>query len=129
MKNIPFVKADEVIVILCEDERCDAYEGPIEQIEEVLEFIEERDTVEKILRLDLITLHADDVSEQLADIYVANYEIDENNTRLQPFILNSDAYHVCLDEKAARAYADKLYGSYEKQHRLRPCDVLKDYWW
>ncbi|MDD9334142.1 MAG: hypothetical protein PV354_10975, partial [Bartonella sp.] len=80
-------------------------------------------------RLDLTTLHADDVSEEIADAYVMNHEIDERNSQLQPFILNSDAYHACLDEKVARDYEDNHYGSYEKQHRLRPCDVLNDYWW
>ncbi|CAF26605.1 hypothetical protein [Bartonella quintana] len=129
MKNIPFVKEDEVIIILCEDENCDVVEGPIEQVEEVLEFIEERETVQRILRLDLTTLHADDVSEHIAEAYVINYEIDEQNTQLQPFILNSDAYHAYLSGKVARDYEDNLYGSYEKQHRLRPCDVLNDYWW
>ncbi|KEC56560.1 hypothetical protein [Bartonella koehlerae] len=129
MKNIPFVKEDEIIILLCEDESCDVIEGPIEQVEEVLEFIEEKETVQRILRLDLTTLHADDVSEQIADAYVLNYEIDEQNTQFQPFILNSDAYHAYLDEKVACEYEDNLYGSYEKQHRLRPCDVLNDYWW
>ncbi|GAA5110730.1 hypothetical protein [Bartonella jaculi] len=129
MKNVPFVKEDEIIILLCEDESSEAVEGPFDHVEEVLEFIEERETVHRILRLDLITLHADDVSEQIADLYVMNHEIDEQNTQLQPFILDSDAYHACLDEKAMRDYQDNLYGSYEKQHRLRPCDVLNDYWW
>ncbi|EJF76627.1 hypothetical protein [Bartonella birtlesii] len=129
MKNIPFVKEDEIIIILCEDEKGDAYEGPIEQSEEVLEIIEEYETVYRLLRLDLVTFHAEDVSEQLADTYMESHEIDEENSQLQPFILNSDAYHAYLDEKAARDYEDNLYGSYEKQHRLRPCDVLNDYWW
>ncbi|WP_455481806.1 hypothetical protein V4P56_04965 [Bartonella sp. B35(2025)] len=129
MKNISFVKEDEIIIILCDDENSDTYEGPIDQAEEVLELIEERDTVHRILRLDLATLHADDISEQLAGIYVENNEIDAQDRQLQPFIFNSDAYHTFLDKKAARNYEDSLYGSYEKQHRLRPCDVLNDYWW
>ncbi|WP_332060220.1 hypothetical protein [Bartonella sp. CB74] len=129
MKNIPFVKEDEIIVILCEDEKGDTYEGPIEQIEEVLDLVEEHETVQKLLRLDLVTLHAEDVSEQLADAYIANHDLDEENTQLQPFILNSDIYHACLDEKVAQEYEENLYGSYKKQHRLRPCDVLTDYWW
>ncbi|WP_019219545.1 hypothetical protein [Bartonella florencae] len=129
MKNIPFVKEDEILIVLCEDEKGDAYDGPFEQSEEVLEIVEEYETVYKLLRLDLMTLHAEDVSEQLADTYVANHEIDEENGQLQPFILNSEAYHVYLNEKADRNYEDNLYGSYEKQHRLRPCDVLNDYWW
>lgn len=129
MKNVPFVKEDEILIILCEDEKGDAYEGPFEQIEEVLEILEEYETVHRILRLDLTTLHAEDVSEQLADIYVINHEIDEQNSQIQPFILNSEAYHIFLSENVARDYEDNLYGSYEKQHRLRPCDVLNDYWW
>ncbi|WP_455479229.1 hypothetical protein V4B17_05870 [Bartonella sp. B23] len=129
MKNIPFVKEDEIIILLGEDEKSCIYEGPLGQIEEVLEFIEEGEVVHRILRLDLTTLHVDDVSEQIADAYVANYEIDEQNKQIQPFVLNSDAYHVYLDEKVAQDYQDNLYGSYEKQHRLRPCDVLNDYWW
>ncbi|WP_336293964.1 hypothetical protein [Bartonella sp. CB169] len=129
MKNVPFVKEDEMFIIFCEGEKSDAYEGPFEQIEEVLELVEECENVQRLLRLDLTTLHAEDVSEQLADVYVENYEIDEQNTQLHPFIFNSDAYHAYLDEKVARDYEDNLCGSYEKQHRLRPCDVLSDYWW
>ncbi|EJF87846.1 hypothetical protein [Bartonella rattimassiliensis] len=129
MKNIAFVKEDEIIIILCEDEKPDIYEGPIDEIEEVLELIEESETVYKVLRLDLTTNHAEDVTEQIADFYTENYEINEENTQLQPFILNSEAYHTCLDERRARDYEDNLYGSYENQHRLRPCDVLSDYWW
>ncbi|MBB4076252.1 hypothetical protein GGR08_000545 [Bartonella fuyuanensis] len=129
MKNIPFVKEDEIIIILCEDENPDTYEGPIDEIEEVLELIEECETAYKILRLDLTTAQAEDVTEQIADFYVDNYEVKEENPQLQPFILNSEAYHICLDEKVASDYEDNLYGSYEKQHRLRPCDVLTDYWW
>ncbi|EJF74295.1 hypothetical protein HWV54_02960 [Bartonella alsatica] len=129
MKNIPFVKEDEVIIILCEDEKSDAYEGPLDQIEEVLELIEEYESVYRLLRLDLTTLRAEDVSEQLADIYIANHEVDEQNRQLQPFIFNSDAYHAYLDKKVAHDHEDNFYGSYEKQHRLRPCDVLTDYWW
>ncbi|WP_455476303.1 hypothetical protein [Bartonella sp. B17] len=129
MKNIPFVKEDEVIIILCDDESSDVYEGPIEQVEEVLELVEERETVQRLLRLDLVTLHADDVSEELADAYIQNNNIEAQDMQIQPFILNSDAYHAYLDEKVAREYEENLYGSYQKQHRLRPCDVLTDYWW
>lgn len=120
MKNIPFVKEDEIIIILCEDEKPDSYEGPIEEIEEVLELIEESETVYKVLRFDLTTNHAEDVTEQIADCYVENYEINEENTHLQPFILNSEAYHTCLDERVARDYEDNLYGSYEKTASFTP---------
>ncbi|WP_375641747.1 MULTISPECIES: hypothetical protein [unclassified Bartonella] len=129
MKNISFVKEDEIIIVLCEEENPSTYEGPIDEIEEVLELIEECETVYRVLRLDLTTSHAEDVTEQIADFYVENHEINEENTPLQPFVLNSEAYHACLNERAACDYEDNLYGSYEKQHRLRPCDVLADYWW
>lgn len=129
MKDIPFIKEDEVLIVLCEKENSDIYTGPISQAEEVLEFLEEYETVHRLLRLDLKTLHADDVSEQLADLYIDHNEIDKEDHHFQPFILNSDSYHICLNQKADREYEDKLYGSYEKQHRLRPCDVLVDYWW
>ncbi|WP_375607059.1 MULTISPECIES: hypothetical protein [unclassified Bartonella] len=129
MKNISFVKEDEIIVVLCEEENPCTYEGPIDEIEEVLELIEEYETVYRVLRLDLTTSYAEDVTEQIADFYVENHEINEENTQLQPFILNSEAYHAFLNERAACDYEDNLYGSYEKQHRLRPCDVLTDYWW
>ncbi|WP_336276604.1 hypothetical protein [Bartonella sp. CB178] len=129
MKNVPFVKEDETVVILCEDETGDAYEGPIEQVEEVLELVDERETVQRILRLDLVTLRADDVSEEVADVYVQNNDIEENDEKLQPFILNSDAYQLYLDEKIAQDYEKNVYGSYEKQNRLRPRDVLNGYWW
>ncbi|MCZ2203700.1 hypothetical protein [Bartonella sp. A05] len=129
MKNIPFIKEDEMLIILCEKENSDVYIGPIDQPEEILEFIEEYETVQRLLRLDLKTLHADDVSEQLADLYIDNNEIDKEDNQFQPFILNSDAYHICLNQQADREYENKLYGSYEEQHRLRPRDVLADYWW
>ncbi|MCZ2328857.1 hypothetical protein [Bartonella sp. F02] len=128
MNKIAFVKEDEVLVIICEQEESGAYNGPIEQAEEVLEIVEEHDTVQRLLRLDLKTLHADDVSEQLADVYMQNHEIHAYNNEFQPFILESDAYHIYLDKKNARDYEDRRYGSYEQQHRLRSWDVLADYW-
>ncbi|WP_455476874.1 hypothetical protein [Bartonella sp. B41] len=129
MKNISFITEDEMIIILCDDDTGGAYKGPIDQVEDALDFIYEHDSVQKILRLDLITLHADDVSEQIADAYITNNEIDEQDIQIQPFILNSDAYHAFLDAKVVQDYEDNLYGSYERQHRLRPCDVLTGYWW
>ncbi|OPB32207.1 hypothetical protein [Bartonella sp. AR 15-3] len=128
MKNIPFVKEDEVLVILCEDEISDAYDGPLEQ-EEVLELIDKYDDVIRLLRLDLRSLHADDVSEQIAELYMDMKMGDDYNQdeQVSPLIFNSDAYHTYLDQKIAQEYEDNLYGSYEKQHRLRWSDVLNGY--
>ncbi|MDD9330097.1 MAG: hypothetical protein PV354_06650 [Bartonella sp.] len=129
MKNIPFVKEDEILIILCEDEINDTYDGPLER-EEVLELVENKyDDVVRLLRLDLKSLHADDVSEQIAELYVNmkmsdGYDQDE---QVSSFIFNSDAYHAYLDQKIAQEYEDNLYGSYEKQHRLRWSDVLNKY--
>ncbi|AQX18871.1 MULTISPECIES: hypothetical protein [unclassified Bartonella] len=129
MKNIPFVKEDEILIILCEDEINDTYDGPLER-EEVIELVENKyDDVVRLLRLDLRSLHADDVSEQIAELYMNmkirdGYDQDE---QVAPFIFNSDAYHAYLDQKIAQEYEDNLYGSYEKQHRLRWSDVLNEY--
>ncbi|AGF74977.1 hypothetical protein BAnh1_11090 [Bartonella australis AUST/NH1] len=129
MKHIPFIKDDEILIVYCEDEDSGAYVGPIDQEEEVLDLVEGRDTVQRLLRLDLKTLHADDISEKIAHLYMEHYGEDEQIGQFQPFILESDAYHKQLDRKIMRDYEDNLYGSYEKQHRLRPCDVLSGCWW
>ncbi|CBI76872.1 conserved protein of unknown function [Bartonella clarridgeiae 73] len=126
MKDVPFVKEDEILVILCEDEINDAYDGPIEQ-EEALELVDKYDNVTRLLRLDLRSLHADDVSEQIAEFYMKIHDSYEQDEQMHPFIFNSDAYHAYLDQKVAQEYEDNLYGSYEKQHRLRWSDVLNKY--
>ncbi|AQX20386.1 hypothetical protein [Bartonella sp. WD16.2] len=127
MKDIPFVKEDEILIILGEDADDDVYVGPIDYLEEVLDLMEQCDAVQRFLRLDLTTLHADDVSEQVAEIYMKCHDIDEQDG-YHPFILDSDVYHEYLEDKATRVYQDSIYGSYEEQHRLRPCDVLDRYW-
>ncbi|WP_078719270.1 MULTISPECIES: hypothetical protein [unclassified Bartonella] len=126
MKDVSFVKEDEILVILCEDEINDAYDGPIEQ-EDILELIDKHDNVTRLLRLDLRSLHADDVSEQIAEFYMKTHDNYEDDEQIHPFIFNSDIYHAYLDQKAAQEYEDNLYGSYEKQHRLRWSDVLNEY--
>ncbi|ABM44489.1 hypothetical protein X471_00783 [Bartonella bacilliformis str. Heidi Mejia] len=127
IKHIPFVKEDEILIILCDDEEGDLYIGPIENSEEVLDLVDNREAVQRLLRLDLTTLHADDVSESVADIYVALSDMAEKTESLQPFIVNSEAYHDYLEQQNKQAYHDTLYGSYEQQHRLRFSDVLSAY--
>ncbi|WP_102830690.1 hypothetical protein [Bartonella bovis] len=128
MKDIPFVKEDEILIILGEDADDDVYVGPIDCLEEVLDLMEQCDAVQRFLRLDLKTLHADDVSEQVAEIYMKCHDLDEREGYFHPFILDSDVYHEYLEDKATRVYQDNVYGSYEEQHRLRACDVLDRYW-
>ncbi|AQX31329.1 MULTISPECIES: hypothetical protein [Bartonella] len=128
MKDIPFVKEDEILIILGEDADDDVYVGPIDYLEEVLDLMEQCDAVQRFLRLDLKTLHADDVSEQVAEVYMKCHDLDEQDGYFHPFILDSDVYHEYLEDKATRVYQDSVYGSYEEQHRLRPCDVLDRYW-
>ncbi|EJF91306.1 hypothetical protein [Bartonella melophagi] len=128
MKDIPFIKEDEILIILGEDADDDVYVGPIDHLEEVLDLMEQCDAVQRFLRLDLKTLHADDVSEQVAEVYMKCHDLDEQDDYFHPFILDSDVYHEYLEDKASRVYQDNVYGSYEEQHRLRPCDVLDRYW-
>ncbi|MEL6089539.1 MULTISPECIES: hypothetical protein [Bartonella] len=128
MKDIPFVKEDEILIILGEDADDDVYVGPIDYLEEVLDLMEQCDAVQRFLRLDLRTLHADDVSEHVAEVYMKSHDLDEQDGYFHPFILDSDVYHEYLEDKATRVYQDNVYGSYEEQHRLRPCDVLDRYW-
>ncbi|ENN89985.1 hypothetical protein [Bartonella bovis] len=128
MKDIPFVKEDEILIILGEDADDDVYVGPIDCLEEVLDLMEQCDAVQRFLRLDLKTLHADDVSEQVAEIYMKCHGLYEQEGYFHPFILDSDVYHEYLEDKATRVYQDNVYGSYEEQHRLRACDVLDRYW-
>lgn len=128
MRDRPFVTEDEILVVLCCDESGDVCVGPIEQAEDVLAFLEGDSSVQQLVRLNLKTLNAEDVSEQLADLYIENLVLFEEDDPFPPYILESDAYHVYRDQKIARDYEDSLYGSYEQQHRLRPCDVLTDSW-
>nr|WP_053944607.1 hypothetical protein [Bartonella ancashensis] len=130
MKKRLFIKEDEILIILCDDENGDIYVGPIESSEEILELVDNREAIQRLLRLDLITLHADDISEDIADIYISQSDMMVQHDMMdcvQPFILNSEVYRDYLEQNIANDYERSLYGSYEQQHRLRLHDVLSRY--
>ncbi|EJF87743.1 hypothetical protein [Bartonella melophagi] len=122
-----FVNADEILLLVCSGDYHHAQSGPINKTE-IMSIVDGLDDVESILRIDLQSNRYDDISEEIAELYVQKY-LDEGRycfleSNPYPFIAESDAYHDLLEDIKKREYADATYGSYEEQHRLRPCDVL-----
>ncbi|WP_236824119.1 hypothetical protein [Bartonella sp. WD16.2] len=117
-----------MLIICSNDDYPYAEFGPFEETE-IRDIVDGLDNVESILRIDLYSNRYDDISEEVAELYVQKYLDDYVNYYFveeapYPFIAESDAYHDLLESIAEREYADATYGTYEEQHRLRPCDVL-----
>ncbi|MET3560807.1 hypothetical protein ABID39_001523 [Bartonella japonica] len=126
MKKPIFINSDEILLVMSMDEGDNlAQSGPFHEESDIINFINEADNAVKIFRIEPTTNRCEDISEEIAECYIQKYEqrcFEE--TKLHDFILHSDAYDFFLEDIKRREYEDAEYGSYEKQHRLRPCDVL-----
>ncbi|AQX19688.1 hypothetical protein [Bartonella sp. WD16.2] len=117
----------EILLVVCDDGHHLSSSGPIDETE-IMNIINGVGDVVSILRIDLHSDRYDDISEEVAELYVQKY-LDEGRycfleSNPDLFIIESDAYNDLLEDTKDREYADKVYGTYEEQHRLRPCDVL-----
>ncbi|WP_375621129.1 MULTISPECIES: hypothetical protein [unclassified Bartonella] len=118
------INSDEILLVVYDDDQNIGRSGPLDE-SQVLKIIDEADDAIQIFRINPSENNCEDISEEIAEAYVKeNIEHLHEESKVHDFVLESDAYQELLDEIADEKYNDEIYGTYEQQHRLRPCDVL-----
>ncbi|WP_375671931.1 MULTISPECIES: hypothetical protein [unclassified Bartonella] len=124
MENPILINSDEILLVVYDDDQNIGRSGPLDE-SQVLKIIDEADDAIQIFRINPSENNCEDISEEIAEAYVKeNIEHLHEESKVHDFVLESDAYQELLDEIADEKYNDEIYGTYEQQHRLRPCDVL-----
>ncbi len=121
-----FINSDEILLVVCEDEEQNhAKYGTFLDEKEIIKFIDQVDNAVEIFRIEPTNNRCENISEDAAELYLKKYEEEcFEGGIIHDFVLHSSAYGVFLDDIKRREYEDAMYGTYEQQHRLRPCDVL-----
>ncbi|WP_375678011.1 hypothetical protein [Bartonella sp. AP72JLCBS] len=118
------INSDEILLVVYDDDQNIGRSGPLDE-SQVLKIIDEADDAIQIFLINPSENNCEDISEEIAETYVKeNIEHLHEESKVHDFVLESDAYQELLDEIADEKYNDEIYGTYEQQHRLRPCDVL-----
>ncbi|CAK00832.1 hypothetical protein [Bartonella tribocorum] len=124
MEKPILIHSNEILLVAYDKEQYIAESGPLDA-SQVLSIVDEVDDAIQIFRINPSEKSCEDISEEIADAYVeANIEHLYEDSKVHYFVGESDAYHDLLDDLAKEKYNDEVYGTYEQQHRLRPCDVL-----
>ncbi|WP_375612047.1 MULTISPECIES: hypothetical protein [unclassified Bartonella] len=124
MENPILINSDEILLVVYDDDQNIGRSGPLDE-SQVLKIIDEADDAIQIFRINPSENNCEDISEEIAEVYVKeNIEHLHDESKVHDFVRESDAYQELLDEIADEKYNDEIYGTYEQQHRLRPCDVL-----
>ncbi|WP_375693219.1 MULTISPECIES: hypothetical protein [unclassified Bartonella] len=124
MENPILINSDEILLVVYDDDQNIGRSGPLDK-SQILKIIDEADDAIQIFRINPSENNCEDISEEIAEAYVKeNIEHLHEESKVHDFVLESDAYQELLDEIADEKYNDEIYGTYEQQHRLRPCDVL-----
>ncbi|AQX19757.1 hypothetical protein BWD162_006350 [Bartonella sp. WD16.2] len=111
-----FVNADEILLIVSTyDDDYYAKPGPIDKTE-IMDIVGQMETVESILRIDLMSNRYDDISEEVAEFYVQKYLNDYDNYYFvedapYPFIAHSCAYSDVLDKIEERENTSPFYST------------------
>ncbi|QEE08651.1 acetyltransferase [Bartonella kosoyi] len=126
MEKPILINSNEILLVICEDEDQNlAKYGPFFEEKEVIKFIDHVDNAVEIFRIEPTNNRCEDISEDAAELYLKKYEEECFEGGItHDFVLHSSAYGVFLDDIKRCEYEDEMYGTYEQQHRLRPCDVL-----
>ncbi|WP_208438232.1 hypothetical protein [Bartonella taylorii] len=118
------INSNEILLVVYGDDQHIGESGPLDE-SQVLKIIDEADDTIQIFRVNPSEKSCEDISEEVAEAYIKeNFEFFDENSKVQSYVYESDAYHRLLDDIAEAKYNDEVYGTYEEQHRLRPCDVL-----
>ncbi|WP_375664852.1 MULTISPECIES: hypothetical protein [unclassified Bartonella] len=118
------INSNEILLVVYDDDQNIGRSGPLDE-SQVLKIIDEADDAIQIFRINPSEKNCEDISEEIAEAYVKeNIERLDEDSEVHYFIRESDVYNRLLDEIADEKYNDEIYGTYEQQHRLRPCDVL-----
>ncbi|EJF82444.1 hypothetical protein [Candidatus Bartonella washoeensis] len=118
------INSDEILLVVYGDDQHIGESGPLDE-SQILEIVDEADDTVQIFRINPSENSCEDISEDLAEAYIKeNFELLYEDSKVDPYIYESNAYHRFLDDIADEKYNDAVYGTYEQQHRLRLCDVL-----
>ncbi|WP_375656096.1 hypothetical protein [Bartonella sp. MR63HLJHH] len=118
------INSNEILLVAYDKDQHIAESGPLDA-SQILSIVDEVDDAIQIFRINPSENNCEDISEEIADAYVeANIEHLHEDSKVHYFVRESDVYNRLLDEIADEKYNDEIYGTYEQQHRLRPCDVL-----
>ncbi|WP_375646615.1 hypothetical protein, partial [Bartonella sp. TT29SHDZB] len=124
MENPILINSNEILLVTYDKDQHIAESGPLDA-SQILSIVDEVDDAIQIFRINPSEKSCEDISEEIADAYVKeNIEHLYEESKVHDFVRESDAYQELLDEIADEKYNDEIYGTYEQQHRLRPCDVL-----
>lgn len=124
MEKPILIHSNEILLVAYDKDQHIAESGPL-NTSQVLSIVDEVDDAIQIFRINPSEKSCEDISEQIAEAYVkANIEHLYEDSEVHYFVCESDAYHDLLSDLAKEKYNDEFYGTYEQQHRLRPCDVL-----
>nr|WP_275065428.1 hypothetical protein [Bartonella sp. AU15XJBT] len=129
VKKPVFINSDEILLVICENEEQNlAKSGPFLEEKDMIKFIDKADNAVQILRVEKTTKQREDISEEIAELYLKEREEECFNENIpHDFVLHSGAYSIFLNEIRWLEYQDKMYGTYEQQNKLRLCDVIPDY--
>ncbi|WP_142417231.1 hypothetical protein [Bartonella massiliensis] len=127
MEKPILINSDEILLVhlvyFDRDEHI-AESGPLDA-SQILSIVNGVDDVIQIFRINPSEKSCEDISEEIAEAYVEkNIDHLHEESEVHEFIRESDAYHDLLSDLEKQKYEDEMYGTYEQQHRLRPCDVL-----
>ncbi|WP_396584130.1 hypothetical protein [Bartonella grahamii] len=125
MENPILINSDEILLVVYnDDDQNIGRSGPLDE-SQILKIIDEADDAIQIFRINPSENNCEDISEEIAEAYVKeNIEHLHEESKVHDFVRESVAYHDLLSDLANEKYNDEIYGTYEQQHRLRPCDVL-----
>ncbi|AQX19889.1 hypothetical protein [Bartonella sp. WD16.2] len=99
-----FVSADEILLIVStHDDDYYAKPGPIDETE-IMDIMGQMETVVSILRIDLMSNRYDDISEEVAELYVQKYLDDYEHY----YFLEDDPYHFIAHSWAYSDVLDKI---------------------
>ncbi|WP_375613829.1 MULTISPECIES: hypothetical protein [unclassified Bartonella] len=118
------INSNEILLVAYDKDQHIAESGPLDA-SQILSIVDEVDDAIQIFRINPSENNCEDISEEIAEAYVKeNIEHLHEDSEVHDFVRESDVYQELLDEIADEKYNDEIYGTYEQQHRLRPCDVL-----
>ncbi|GAA5111923.1 hypothetical protein [Bartonella jaculi] len=118
------INSNEILLVVYGDDQHIGEAGPLDE-RQVLEIVDEADDAIQIFRINPSENSCEDISEDIAEAYIKeNLEFLNEDSKVPPYIYESNVYNRLLDDLAEEKYNDAVYGTYEEQHRLRPCDVL-----
>ncbi|OPB29804.1 hypothetical protein [Bartonella sp. WD12.1] len=105
----------EILLVICDDDYPYAQFGPLEETE-IRDIISGLDNIECILRIDLQSNRYDDLSEDIAELYVQKYLNDNDHYYFlenspYPFIADSWAYSDVLDKIRERENTNPFYSN------------------